>query len=276
VDLLFAIDWNFTDQLLTCMRSILRSGGGSRYTAYILHSDLDQRRQDVIRQSLGPRVTCRFVAVDAQLFAGFPETKRYPKQIYYRLAAPLMLPQDLDRILYLDVDTIILNSLEELYETDFQGAYYVACTHTRGMLSKLNQARLGVKKDVPYVNTGVMLLNLPALRANLSLRDIRDYAQEKAHSFILPDQDILTALYGDKVKLVDTMRYNLSDRILGFYNADPKNRRVDVDWVRENTAIVHYCGKNKPWKEGYVGSLGVFYEEIIESAQTPQRLCAGK
>ena len=25
--------------------------------------------------------------------------------------------------------------------------------------------------------------------------------------------------------------------------------------------IIHYCGKNRPWKPHYVGSLGVFYEE---------------
>ena len=81
---------------------------------------------------------------------------------------------------------------------------------------------------------------------------------------ILPDQDILTALYGDKVKLADTMRFNLSDRILAFYNADRSHDKVDVDWVRRNSVVIHYCGKNKPWNPDYTGSLGVFYRELME------------
>ena len=92
-------------------------------------------------------------------------------------------------------------------------------------------------------------------------RWICDYANKRKNSLILPDQDILTALYGDKVKVVDTLRYNLSDRILVVYNADLSHKKIDVSWVRENGVIIHYCGKNKPWKDNYVGTLGVFYQE---------------
>jgi lipopolysaccharide biosynthesis glycosyltransferase len=244
------------------MRSILRNGGEEHYTAYVLHSDLDPNRMNAIQQELGERVSCQFITVDPSIFADFPESKRYPKQIYYRLAAPLLLPSHLDRVLYLDVDIVVINPLKELYETDFEGNYYIACTHTKEFLSKLNQARLGAPKGVPYINTGVMVLNLSALRENLSLQDIQAYAKENTRKFILPDQDILTALYGDKIKLADTMRYNLSDRIFGFYNADPKNNKIDVEWVRQNSSVIHYCGKNKPWKEGYGGPLGIFYQEL--------------
>lgn len=267
MNLLFAIDRNFTDLFVTCMRSILRNGGADHYTAYILHSDLAQVQQEALARKLGARVSCQFVTVDSEMFADFPTTKRYPRQIYYRLAAPLLLPDHLDRVLYLDVDLVVINPLTELYEIDFEGNYYVACTHTKEFLSRLNQARLGTPKGTPYINTGVMLLNLQALREHLSLPDIQCYAREKMHKLILPDQDILTALYGDKTKLVDTMRYNLSDRILTLYNADPKNPTLDVAWVRRNTSIVHYCGKNKPWKDNYIGSLGIFYHELSRKNQ---------
>ena len=131
-------------------------------------------------------------------------------------------------------------------------------------MTKLNQARLHSEKAVSYINTGVLLLNLPALRENVRLEDIRDYTNERKRALILPDQDILTALYGDKVKLADTMRFNLSDRILAFYNADRSHDKVDVDWVRRNSAVIHYCGKNKPWNGNYTGVLGVFYRELME------------
>lgn len=264
IHLMFCVNQKALGLLSSCLRSIIRSGGCSHYDAYVLHSDLDCGVQRGIERDFRNWITFHFLQVPEKLFEGFPESGRYPKQIYYRLAAPLLLPEELERVLYLDVDMVVINSLKELYDTDFEGNYYVACTHTREFLTKLNQARLKSEKAVSYVNTGVLLLNLPLLRGKTSMAEIQEYTNQRRYVLILPDQDILTALYGDKVKLVDTMRYNLSDRILMFYNAEHPKEKRDVDWVRENTAIVHYCGKNKPWNDDYTGTLGVFYRELME------------
>ena len=204
------------------------------------------------------------------MFDGFPETNRYPKQIYYRLAAPLLLPGALDRVLYLDVDLVVINSLQELYHTDFEGNYYIACSHVGDALTKLNQLRLGVEEDVPYINTGVMVMNLPLLRQNLSLEQIRQTALKKMHTFVLPDQDILTVMHGEHIKLVDTLRYNLSDRLIRAYNADPRNNRIDLQWVREHGVILHFYGKNKPWKEHYSGILDTLYWENTRDSHGSQ------
>lgn len=262
MNLLFCINHNFVPLMINCVRSIVKNGAGTKYQIYILHSDLEETDRGQIEAGVGEQAVCHFISVDPGIFAGFPETKRYPAEIYYRLAAPLLLPRELDRILYLDVDTVVINPLDELYNMSFDGNYFYACTHVRKFLTDVNKLRLGVRSDAPYVNTGVMLYNLSALRENLRLEDIRDYAQRKMQAFLLPDQDILTALYGEKVKLVDTMRYNLSDRILALHNADPRNEKLDLEWVRNNGVVIHYCGKNKPWKPNYNGVLDVFYREL--------------
>lgn len=265
MNLLFCVNSKFLGLLVTCLHSILRSGGYAHYDAYILHSDIDDAVIQALSRDFAGRVEIHSIRVPEALFEGFPESSRYPKQIYYRLAAPLLLPQDLDRILYLDVDLVVINSLRELYEMDFEDNYYIGCTHTRELLTKINQARLKSEKAVSYINTGVLLFNLPVLREKIRLEDIRDYTNERKRALILPDQDILTALYGDKVKLADTLRYNLSDRILNFYNADPSHEKRDLAWVRENGVVIHYCGKSKPWNDDYTGALGVFYRELTQS-----------
>lgn len=264
MNLLFAINRKFTDLLYLCLRSVVKNGGASHYCAYILHSDLTPEDCRQICREVGDQVTCQFLRVDETQFAGFPESSRYPKQIYYRLAAPLLLPQDLDRILYLDVDLVVINSLKDFYDSAFDGSYYIACSHVREFLTRFNQKRLGVDADVPYINTGVLLMNLPELRRNLTLEQISETAQRKMHSFMLPDQDLLTVMHGEHIKLADTMCYNLSDRILSVYNASPQNEPRDLAWVRQNTVIIHYCGKNKPWKSGYSGILDVFYHELVQ------------
>ena len=85
MNLLFAINQRVLPQFSSSIRSIVKNGGEDRYEAYILHSDLKAPQQETVRQAAGERVTCHFVPVDPTLFDGFPETKRYPRQIYYRL-----------------------------------------------------------------------------------------------------------------------------------------------------------------------------------------------
>lgn len=262
MNLLFAINRTFIPLLLNCVHSILENGGMGEYAAYVLHSDLGEADMASIQSAAGERVRFYFIPVPAGLFKGFPVSRRYPRQIYYRLAAPMLLPQELERVLYLDVDTIVINSLAELAAVPFDGAYFMACTHVHKSLAKLNQARLGVEQEVPYLNSGVMLLNLPLFREHLDLAEICAFAQEKKRALFLPDQDILTALYGSHVKLLDSLRYNLSDRVLAFHNADAKKEKLDIDWVRKNSVILHYCGRAKPWKENYRGPLGIFYQEL--------------
>ena len=264
MNLLFAINKSFIPLFKSCIRSVVRNGGEEHYDAYFLHSDLSPSEQNDIAGAAGEVVTCRFIGIDPEMFDGFPESKRYPKQIYYRLAAPLLLPDDLDRVLYLDVDTVVLKPLRELYDIDFLGGWYAACTHIRGTLQELNRHRLDAPKGSVYINTGVMVLDLVQLRKVLRLEDIRDYAARKMHTFILPDQDILMGLHGDRVRLVDTFRYNLSDRMIALHNGDPRNEKIDAEWVWKNAVILHFSGRNKPWSEGYHGILGEFYEPYRE------------
>ena len=51
-------------------------------------------------------------------------------------------------------------------------------------------------------------------------------------------------------------------------NADPAKTDIDLEWVENNAVILHYYGRNKPWKDNYKGILGVFYTE------QKNRICA--
>lgn len=263
MNLLFSMDRNYIPVFRNCFRSILKNGGADHYDVYILHSDLEDSHMEQIR-AIDPDTSFHFVEVDPAMFEGFPVSNRYPLQIYYRLAAPLLLP-DLDRILYLDGDTIIINSLNELYNMDFEGNCLIGCSHTGMVMNTVNQVRLGMDTQVPYINSGVMLYNLPELRKVLSMPNIREYANVHDMMLILPDQDILTALYGSRVKIADWRKYNLGEKSVIKNNLDPTKDSIDLDWIRENTSIIHYFGKNKPWKDNYNGSLGIFYDEIVKT-----------
>ena len=199
--------------------------------------------------------TFHFIEVKEEEFKGFPISSRYPLEIYYRLFASDLLPKTLDRILYLDVDIVVIQSLRELYNMDFESNLYIASSHVNERMTHLNAKRLGLKEDVPYINTGVLLMNLELLRKQLNKQDILNYVNAYKKNLVLFDQDVLTALYGDKTKLVDYRKYNLSERMMNFYNLRNPRSRIDLDWVKKNSVIIHYCGRMKPWKGKYIGII---------------------
>ena len=205
-----------------------------------------------------------FIEVKEEEFKEFPISSRYPLEIYYRLFASDLLPKTLDRILYLDVDIVVIQSLRELYNMDFESNLYIASSHVNECMTHLNAKRLGLKEDVPYINTGVLLMNLELLRKQLNKQDILNYVNAYKKNLVLFDQDVLTALYGDKTKLVDYRKYNLSERMMNFYNLRNPRSRIDLDWVKKNSVIIHYCGRMKPWNGKYIGCLDCFYRELKE------------
>lgn len=267
MNILFTVNRAYMEHVIDCIRSIVRFPSNDGYDIYILHSDFQAQDQNyVVAQIKSSITTLHFQFVEPSLFASFPESDRYPRLIYYRIFAASLLPPEMDRILYLDGDTIVINPIDKLYNMEFEGNYFLACTHVRKFLNKVNQYRLGLGEESTYINSGVMLMNLHELREKQNIKEVMLFAEKRKRYFILPDQDIITALYGNKTGILDTMKYNLSDRMLSVYNADPSHKKRDLEWVRENTVVIHYYGKQKPWGKNYFGILDIFYHELKEKA----------
>ncbi|MCC8121450.1 MAG: glycosyltransferase family 8 protein, partial [Oscillospiraceae bacterium] len=188
-----------------------------------------------------------------------PTTDRYPKEIYYRIFAARYLPADLDRVLYLDPDVVVNGDIGPLYDLPLEGYYFAAASHVRELLTMVNRRRLEMSEDSLYINSGVMLMNLHLLRAEQREEEVFRFVREHKNALLLPDQDIISGLYGSKIYPLDPFRYNMTERLLALHA--PFERGLNVEWVRKNSVIIHYCGRMKPWKSGYIGPLRVFYDE---------------
>lgn len=262
MNILFSVNKGYLVHLRECIFSISQFDTDGGYELYILHTDLEESDKQELEAGFDKtKLHLHYILADSSKTAAFPQTERYPAEIYYRIYAKELLPDTMDRVLYLDADLIVIKPLDELYNMPFDNHYYLACTHIQKLLNKVNAIRLGIDGDYAYINSGVMLINLKLLRKEQDLSEVADYVAKHKDALILPDQDIISALYGERVGLLDTLRYNLSDRIIRLNNSKPGNVRIDLDWVRENAVIIHYFGKAKPWKAHYIGILDVFYRE---------------
>ena len=265
--ILVTLDRNYLKVLSVMLSSLSQSDPEGVYTVYVVNNTLTE--EDFASLSaLLPRTELVNVQVSEDLLQNAPVSDRYPTEMYYRLFAARYLPQQLERILYLDPDLVVLHSLRSLYQIDFDGKLFAAASHIESRtFRELNRRRLHLSEHAKYLNSGVMMMNLALLRKE-SPQTIIDYIQSHKATLLLPDQDVLNALYADRTVPLDPMVYNLGEKYLRLKNLHlPPQEKLTLDWVRSNTAIVHYYGRNKPWKEHYRGSLGIFYHEWEQQLQ---------
>lgn len=265
--ILVTLDRNYLKVLSVMLYSLSQSDPEGVYTVYVVNNTLTE--EDFASLSaLLPRTELVNVQVPEDLLQNAPVSDRYPTEMYYRLFAARYLPQQLELILYLDPDLVVLHSLRSLYQIDFDGKLFAAASHIESRtFRELNRRRLHLSEHAKYLNSGVMMMNLALLRKE-SPQTIIDYIQSHKATLLLPDQDVLNALYADRTVPLDPLVYNLGEKYLRLKNLHlPPAEKLTLDWVRSNTAIVHYYGRNKPWKEHYRGSLGIFYHEWEQQLQ---------
>lgn len=185
--------------------------------------------------------------VDISLFPNFPlkNSDRLPRAAYYRLFLTDILPDTIDKVLYLDGDIIVRHSIIPLWQTNLNGyAVGVAIDSDEGTIEKYNRLRYPNQKS--YFNSGVMLINLEYWRKNDVKRDFLDYLSKYSERIIHADQDILNVIFQDN-KLSIPIKYNFQT---GFFKKTPlwdywKFEEEFKEGLKD-PVIVHFAA-NHPW-----------------------------
>jgi len=257
MNILVTLDRNYLKPLKVMLFSLVTSDPDHDFDVYVMNDTLTAKDLAGVTRAVGSRrLRLIDVKVGDKFFAEAPLTSYYPKEMYYRILAAQILPKELDRILYLDPDLVVMRPLTPLYDMDFEHKYFIAASHVRTFMAALNKIRLRADEMENYINSGVMMINLDELRLHQDVTKVYEYIRANKAVLILPDQDVIYGLYSTKIKLVDPDVYNMTERLLA---AGELSREKDIRWVVGNTAVVHYIGRNKPWKKNYVGKKAVFY-----------------
>lgn len=266
MDLLFAVDDRFVSQMLTVVYSVMENTPED-VDFYVLQKRRLQNTKMIVR--FAERTGARYhpLVMEGEDFSDFPVTDRYPETIYYRLIAHRYLPEDMDRILYLDADILCINDLRPLYNLDFDGKMYAAASHSglTNMANVINNVRLGSDSGESYFNSGVLLMNLDLIRKNVDAEQIAEYVEKNRLSLFLPDQDVLNGLYGQRILKVADEVYNYDVRKNPVYEAISMGE-WSLDWVIRNTVLLHFCGREKPWSDDFIGRFAGLYKHYFRKA----------
>jgi lipopolysaccharide biosynthesis glycosyltransferase len=185
------------------------------------------------------------VPVTPERIADLPGINHLTPATWYRVFVPELLP-DLDRVLYVDADAIVMDSLRPLWETDLRDATVAAVTNVFEPWNLDYERSLNLPR--PYFNAGILLMDLERMRAGDVVRRVLEYAMANLDRLPWGDQCPLNVVLSDSRHDLHP-RWNCMNSVVYFERAAEVLGPQAVDEARRSPGIRHFEGPsiNKPW-----------------------------
>ena len=252
MDIVCTIDNNYVQQCCCMLVSFFENNKEGKHSVYILSEGMTLENQTIIKNLVESyQGTFFYYAVDPEEFAScsMKDMGYYTMAIYYRLLMAKLLPQDLDRVLYLDCDIVIDGSIKELWDTPLDG-YALAAVDELNSSSPDVFERLEYDAKYGYFNAGVLLANLVYWRKHKLTDVFLHYLSAHADRLKTHDQDVLNALLHDKCKHV-SQKWNTEEAFYHYYEIKKWRKRNEKEMkdILFHPVILHYSWKPKPWEK---------------------------
>lgn len=174
---------------------------------------------------------------------------------YARLFMASLLPQTCERVLYLDCDTVVMDSLAPLWETAFGTALIAGVQDT---VDSYFLDVIGLPKGTKYINAGILLVNLAAWRAENLQEQFMALITKFGGNVPHHDQGTINAVCGDR-RIVVPLRNNVTANLYSFsaqtirkiYFLDEFYSQEELTEALRHPAVVHFTTGllGRPWEE---------------------------
>lgn len=246
INVVTTADVGFGKQLAVLLRSIERTHDvGSVYVWVIA--------PEGTRSEIGPLPMDRFLRWVLPPI-GDGEGWRLPPQFcaptFHRLGLGTVLPGYVQRVIYLDADTVVKSSLLPLWELDLGNRVLAAVRDVGvpwvGAPGGLKFRELELAPSLPYFNAGVMLVDLDAWR-RLKVGDEAVAVLLKVPVNLADQCALNAAVAGDWMHLEP--RWNLQARYFEESFAPVVHRLEDLDRSVADPVIIHFSTTliGRPW-----------------------------
>lgn len=242
------IDNNYIRHCAVMLRSLRLANPSESISVYILHGVIDPSERARLAAYLGeflPSVS--FLQLDEQMLAGFPVFGHISLATYFRLLLPAALPHAVEKVIYLDSDLIVVDSLQGLWESPLEECSIGAVEEHN---QEFDRHRLGLAEGSLVFNAGAMLIDLGRWRRDNILATGLAFARSHPERIKHWDQDVLNSLLEGRWRPLDWRWNALPHLWMHPEYADAVTllgRRAEA--ARGKPAVIHFAGSGvaKPW-----------------------------
>lgn len=254
ISIAYAPDDKYVNQTVVSMKSALEHNKQVEFI--IMYSKLSAESMQKLGAVGG---SLKLIKMDENQFADLTLSKWVTVQAWFRIKLP-DLCKDLDKVLYLDCDTLIRGNLDELFSLDLTDKYLAGVKDVWGVSKYVK--RLDMKSGV-YVNSGMLLFNCDYCRKEHFFDKVVDFAKNNAKIIEFCDQDSINKVV-DEHKVVVSPKYNYMDTWWrgGYYEFEGEEETEYLQ-AKENPVIAHLTGL----KPAFKGCGNKFKDEWWEVAK---------
>ena len=267
IPIFFTIDDSYAPYASCAISSMIENSSKQyHYQIYVLHQDLSQENIAKISrlQCENFEIIFKEMKEGMELITDRVENRLrcdyFTLTIYFRLFIADMFPQ-YDKGIYMDSDIIVTGDISELYCHELGENLIGASTdHSiQGVpeLVKYVEQAVGIKRQ-EYINSGVLLMNLKALREKEFSKKFLELLNTYHFDSIAPDQDYINAMCNQKILYLNEE-----------WDAMPAEGKKEL----KNPKLIHYnlfqkpwCYDNIPYEDTFwkYAKKSVYYKQIVE------------
>ncbi len=280
MNVVFASDNNYAEVVGVALISLLEHHRDvSDMHIYILENQISSENKKRIN-GIFEKYTCEgsFIPLpDLNRLAGIEiDAQRWSLSTFSRLFMGSLLPDYVDRVIYLDCDILVLDSLKELWETPLLGNL---AGGVADCISNGHKANIGLKGTDIYINAGVLLLDLKRWRTGGYENKCVQYISQRKGKIPYVDQGVLNHVLNGKILQIPP-RYNLYAALYDFsYENLIRYRKPnffytkeEIQTAKEHAAVVHFTSSFLSLRPWVAGSRHPYAEQWLQiKKQSPWR-----
>lgn len=256
MDILYTMNDGYVPQVAASALSLIDHNPG-KHTFHIFSFDISEENLKKLRDMITEK-ECAFVVYemgDIRQRIGFEvDTHGFHISVLVRLFVGSILPETVEKVLYLDGDTIVLEPLDELWNSELNQPLAMSI---EPITNRRRLQELGMPEDSFYCNSGVILFNLKLWRENQCEKRVLTYYRERSRELIAPDQDALNGALTGEIAVLEP-RYNFCTNFINYPYSTLKKLMRPAEYISEEMfeksksmpAIIHYLGEERPWRAG--------------------------
>ncbi|MCQ2160850.1 MAG: glycosyltransferase family 8 protein [Bacteroidales bacterium] len=183
---------------------------------------------------------------------------RWNPIVYYKLTIPLILPREVGRCLFLDVDLIVNDQILELFNYKLEDHMVIAACDDNGW-SRKHASRLGLPMGSYYINSGVMLCDVDKWRL-MEQQDSVINTVKKNAPVLHNEQDVIALYFKNNITLLP-IKWNMTTF---YYRREPLIDPIFKDELsssKKHPSIIHFCDHIKPWFSDCDHPFGYLYKK---------------
>jgi lipopolysaccharide biosynthesis glycosyltransferase len=233
-----AFDQNYVRHFYALITSVLAGNRQNNISIHAIITGLSDKEQQEVKNYIEQNgKSIQFYQIDEAFTKQFVLTSHWSPAAYYRLFFPLLIPQGIERLIYLDTDTVVVNELAALYNLEM-GGYPVAAVYDNWVKSA---PKIGINEEGHYFNSGMMLINLPVWREQKVSERAFKYLADYPERIDYVDQCGLNAVLINNWKKLDWKFNVLHSRI-----PEGMSEKEKTVFIKDKV-ILHYT-LDRPWK----------------------------